>query len=62
MEEEEEEWSEELEECRMYKERIECEKEIAELEVEEEREEEKRESKKVGLLKIEIKEGVRRVE
>lgn len=27
----EEEWSEELEECRRYKERIECEKEIAEL-------------------------------
>lgn len=31
-EEEEEEWGEELEECRMYKERIECDKEIAELE------------------------------
>jgi hypothetical protein len=27
-----EEWSEELEECRMYKERVKCEKEIAELE------------------------------
>ena len=46
MEEEEGEWSDELEECRMYKERIECEKEIAELEVEEEREKKRREKVK----------------
>lgn len=43
---EEEEWSEELEECRRYKERIECEKEIAKLEVQARGEEKEKGDKK----------------